>query len=201
MRLLAVSAALPLATPKLWAVLREARTVLPTRAGQGILNPHQNLTVTAIADTMIPKTDTPGATDVGVPGFIDLIVSEWYTDQERAVFLNGLADVDQRAEHSFHKNFVECRAEQQKEILIALGEQMLSDGDLVNHRTRMEGASTAGQSFYPMLRGLILTGYYTSEAGATAELNFQIIPDRYDGCADSHAGKEAEEKREERDFI
>jgi Gluconate 2-dehydrogenase subunit 3 len=195
MRLLAASAALPLTTPKLWAVLREARAVLRTRPGPGILNPHQNLTVTAIADMMIPQTDTPGATEVGVPAFIDLIVSEWYTDRERAVFLNGLADVDERAEHSFHMNFVECRAEQREEILVALGEQMRSDGHFANHQARMEGASPAGKNFYHMLRGLILTGYYTSEAGATEELNFQIIPDRYDGCADSHAGKEAEEKR------
>jgi hypothetical protein len=195
MRLLAASAALPLASPKLWAVLGEARAALATRAAQGVLSPHQNLTVTAMADMIIPRSDTPGATDVGVPAFIDLMVSEWYTDQERAVFMNGLADVDERAQHSFNKNFVECRAEQREEILIALGEQMLSDGDSGNHQERMEGASEAGKNFYHMLRGLILTGYYTSEPGATAELNFQIIPERYDGCADLHAGKEAAEKR------
>jgi gluconate 2-dehydrogenase gamma chain len=195
MRLLAASAALPLVTPKLWAVFGEARAVLATGAAQGILNPHQNLTVTAIADMIIPKTDTPGATDVGVPAFIDLIVSEWYTDRERAVFLNGLADVDERAQHSFHKNFVACPAEQREEILVALGEQMLSDGDSLHHHPRAEGAPEAENNFYHMIRGLILTGYYTSEAGATAELNFQIIPDRYDGCADLRAGKEAAEKQ------
>jgi hypothetical protein len=46
-----------------------------------------------------------------------------------------------------------------------------------------------------MLRGLTLTGYYTSEAGATRELDFQIIPGRYDGCINVRAGKEERENQ------
>lgn len=201
MRLLVASAALPLVRPKLWGVLRQARASLATRAAQGILNPHQNLTVTAIADMIIPKTETPGATDVGVPAFIDLIVSEWYTDEERARFIDGLADVDERAQRSFNQDFVGCRAEQRAEILFALGEQMLSDADSSKSPWGREGAAEVGNNFYHMIRGLILTGYYTSEAGATAELNFQIIPDRYDGCADLQADKEAARSGEARDLI
>jgi hypothetical protein len=45
------------------------------------------------------------------------------------------------------------------------------------------------------VRGLTLIGYYTSEAGATGELNFQIIPARHDGCVDVRAGKEERENQ------
>src|SRR3954467_12696687 len=41
----------------------------------------------AIADTILPRTDTPSATDVGVPAFIDVIVSENYSDSQRAAFM------------------------------------------------------------------------------------------------------------------
>ena len=46
---------------------------------------------------IIPETDTPGATSVKVPEFIDLILTEWASDDERAAFLAGLSDIDARA--------------------------------------------------------------------------------------------------------
>lgn len=195
MRVLAASAALPLATPKLWAVLREARALLESQAAQGTLNPHQMLTVAAIADMIIPRTETPGATDVGAPAFIDLIVSEWYTDEERAIFGEGLVDVDELAQRSFKKNFVQGSAEQRADVLRALGEQMMSNADALKNHPRGERVLEAGKTFYQMIRGLTLTAYFTSEAGATEALNYQIIPDRYDGCATLPAGKEAAGKQ------
>ena len=197
LRLLATGAALPLATPQLFAVLREARAVLGRQATPQTLSSHQNVTVTAIADMIIPKTDTPGAADVGVTAFIDLILTEWYTDQERAHFLNGLADVDARSQRLFSKGFVECSPEQRAEILTILGTTMTDEANRIEAQREQATRSDPEpvNNFYYMIRGLILTGYYTSEAGATGELNYQIIPDRYDGCADVQANKEATDRR------
>lgn len=55
-----------------------------------IFNAHQNETVATIAELIIPATDTPGARAALVNQFIDLIVAEWYTEEERSRFLNGL---------------------------------------------------------------------------------------------------------------
>jgi hypothetical protein len=49
-------------------------------------------------------------------------------------------------------------------------------------------------NFYLIFRDLTLTGYYTSEAGATQELHFEMIPDHYDGCA-TEPVKQAREQR------
>jgi hypothetical protein len=198
LRLLATgAAALPLATPKLFAVLREARALLGMQEVQRSLGPHQNVTVTAIAEMIIPKTETPGAADVGVTAFIDLILTEWYTDQERARFLNGLADVDARSQRLFSQDFAECSPDERVEVLTTLGTTMTDEANRIEaqgqHATRSDPEPV--NNFYYMIRGLILTGYYTSEAGATAALNYQIIPDRYDGCADVWAGKEAAKSR------
>src|SRR4051812_8803026 len=59
------------------------------RPVDGLSDPQLAL-VGAIADTILPRTDTPGATDVGVPAFVDVIVSENYNDADRAAFLSGL---------------------------------------------------------------------------------------------------------------
>jgi len=61
---------------------------------------------------------------------------------------------------------------------------------LQDHSRQYRGSRpNPNQNFYYMLRGLTLTGYCTSEAGATKELDFQIIPGRYDGCIDVSGGK------------
>jgi len=195
LRILATSAALPLTTPRLFAVLRDARALLGTPSVQGTLHPHQSETVAAIAETIIPRTETPGAADVGVTAFIDLILTEWYTDQERSLFLDGVADVDARSQRLFAKDFVECTPDQRADILTALGTKMMNDAAAIKTEAGTDSGPEPAQNFYSMIRGLILTGYYTSEAGATEELHYQIIPDRYDACADLQAAKEALEKQ------
>src|ERR1700716_4675783 len=101
LRLLAPGAALQLAPGNLFAALREARALLGTQTTVRTLDPHQYATVTAIAELIIPKTETPGASDVRVGEFIDLIVTEWYNPEEKTRFLNGLADVDSRTQTLF----------------------------------------------------------------------------------------------------
>src|SRR5467141_4865851 len=91
--LLAGTAALP---DKLLAV---GRTV-HQRARLGMLRtltPQQNETVATIAELIIPKTDTPGAREAGVPAFIDVMVADWGDDDQRKMFAAGLANVDERS--------------------------------------------------------------------------------------------------------
>lgn len=186
LRTLAAGAAWQLAPAKMFAVMREARTVLAVQTGLAprTLNAHQFATVKAMAEVILPRTETSGATDVGVGEFIDLMLTEWFEEAERARFLGGLADVDARSQTLFGKNFVECPAPQQGEILIALGEQMMEEERMVKERSLANQTEPpVPQNFYLTFRRLTLTGYYTSEAGATEELHFQIIPGRYDGCA------------------
>ena len=54
------------------------------------LTEQQLALIGAIADIIIPRTESPSATDVGVPAFIDVIVSEQYSDAERDAFVSGL---------------------------------------------------------------------------------------------------------------
>ncbi len=181
LRLLATGAALQLSPGKLFTLAREARAMLADQKTPRSLNPHQYETVKAMAELTIPRTDTPGATDVGVADFIDLILTEWYEDADRTRFLNGIVDVDSRSNNLFGKDFVACVSNQQGQILTDLGQQMMQETGPA--RGFMGGDSTAHPNFYLMFRRLTLTGYYTSEAGATKELDFEIIPDGYDGCA------------------
>src|SRR5205085_12333775 len=84
------------------------------------LNPDQQKLVTTIAEMIIPETDTPGATSVRVPEFIDLILTEWASDDERAAFLAGLKDIDARAIAIGSPTFVDLPAAKKIELLTAL---------------------------------------------------------------------------------
>ena len=191
LRLLAAGATVPLAPASLLASFREARALVGTQMVFRTLNPHQNATVKALAEMIIPRTETPGAADVGAVEFIELMLTEWYDPAERDRFLQGLADLDARTVALFGKNFVECSADQQALMLEELGEKMMAEAD---RERNLLAAAPSGESFYPMLRHMTLTAYYTSEAGATDELHFEIIPARYDGCAPAQSGKEGAEQ-------
>src|SRR2546426_11935884 len=75
------------------------------------LTPQQNEAVATIAELIIPKTDTPGAREAGVPAFIDVMLADWADDEQRQMFTTGLANVDERSPTAFGKNFVGCTPE------------------------------------------------------------------------------------------
>jgi hypothetical protein len=138
------------------------------------LTPHQNETVATIAELIIPKTDTPGARDAGVPAFVDVMLADWANDSERQQFLAGLATVDERTRAVFGKDFIASSAEQQAQIVTDFEAEVArlrdTNGDSNNH-------------FYHQLKWLTLTGYYTSEVGATSELHYRVVPGRYEPCS------------------
>lgn len=192
LRLLATGAALQLAPEKIFALMREARALLSAQTALRTLDAHQEAMLRTMTELIIPRTDTPGATDVGTTAFIDLILTEWSDDAERRSFFDGLAAVDARMEDLFGKPFLECSSAQQSQILIALGEEMLEKTNDMAPRRRRRGLGRAGDAdFYPMLRRLTLVAYYTSEAGATQELHFEVIPDKHEECAQAAPDKEA----------
>jgi hypothetical protein len=185
LQLLAGGAVLQLQPVELLAAIRKARAVLGGQPVLRTLDSHRDATITAIAEMIIPKTETAGTADVGASKFVDLILTEWCTDEERTQFLNGLADVDRQTQDRFGAKFINCSQAHKAEILTNLGEQMAKERELmVESRPRYRGSAPAPEeNFYYMLRKLVLTAYYTSEKGAVDELGFQMIPERYDGCS------------------
>lgn len=185
---------MPLLSRGKWVLLRQAREDIGTPPAPRTLDQRQYATVKTMVDLIIPKTDTPGASDVGAADFVDLLLTEWYDGPARDRFLRGLSAVDTRAQSLFSRNMVDCSAAQQIVILRLLGEEMIEQAS-IEREMKQVSESTPAEDFYPMLRRMTLTAYYTSEAGATDELHFEIVPGRYDGCADAQARKEAAERR------
>jgi hypothetical protein len=125
--------------------------------------------VASLADAIIPRTDTPSATDVGVPAFIDVIVAEYYSDDERAVFLAGLDLIGARLRRGDATSFAGLSAESQKALLDSLDQP--ADRQAPDARA------------WSRLKGLVVHGYFTSERVQKDVLKTVVMPGRFDGNA------------------
>ncbi|TLZ25185.1 MAG: gluconate 2-dehydrogenase subunit 3 family protein [Gammaproteobacteria bacterium] len=66
--------------------------------GLRTLNREQGALVTSIAEALLPRTETVGATDVGVTRFIDLLLTESMLERDRDRFIAGLAAIDVKSQ-------------------------------------------------------------------------------------------------------
>jgi hypothetical protein len=181
-RILAAGAALPALAPDALAMIREAASAATRKPIT--LSAHQDATVTAMAERIIPETDTPGARGAKVNEFIDVILTDWATVRERQQFLGGLASVDEQSNQLYGKDFVDCAAPQQESLLRALDEQWVAEELLP--KPHLTGYQRRDQqlegNFFGTFKRITLYGYYTSEIGFTQELKKVIIPGSYHGC-------------------
>jgi gluconate 2-dehydrogenase gamma chain len=165
LRALASAAALTLLPHKAAAAWARVATGIRTASG---LSDAQMALVRAIADTIIPRTDTPSATDVGVHAFVDVIVAEYASDADRIAFLAGLDAIDARARSANGTAFADL-AEDARGTFIA----GLETGD-----REVEPAKT-----YWRLKGLVVHGYFTSEPVMKDVLKHRVMPGRFEGAA------------------
>ena len=174
LRLFGAAAALP-AVGDLAEFGRRLHRGLAATRDLRTLDPHQDATVTAVADLIIPATDTPGAKAARVDEFIDVLLSDWMADEARDRFLAGLADLDVRSRAAFGKDFVEGAVADQVRLLTLLEDEALRLKDQAGPPPRPE-------PFFHAIKRLTMFGYYTSEIGAKQERHFEIIPGRYVPC-------------------
>jgi gluconate 2-dehydrogenase gamma chain len=121
-----------------------------------------------LTELIIPTTNTPGARAARVDAFIDGMLADIFTKEDRDRFTAGLADVDARARAAHGVAFVQATPAQQVALLTALDQES-------------RGAAEGSHPFFPRLKELTLVGYYTSEVGATQELKYVHVAGRYDG--------------------
>jgi hypothetical protein len=178
LKLLAAAAALPLLSHEAFSLFRAVHQELPKTAALQTLNPHQDATVTLISELIIPQTDTPGAKAARVNEFIDLILTDWYDDNERVNFLEGLDDVDTRSQGLFNKDFLSASPDQQMKLLGDLDQEMIEMQTSPGRHRENPGK----KKFFGSMKQLTLVGYYTSQIGFEQELHLSIIPPRHAGC-------------------
>jgi hypothetical protein len=137
-----------------------------------VFDAHQNETVVVLSELIIPQTDTPGAKAAKVNEFVDLVLDD-ASESDRKQFLKGLAWMDARSQELFGTDFVSAAPEQQTALLTILASPKNKAFE-----------DQVGIDFFNAIKGLTITGYYTSEVGMKQELgdDGQLFFLEYPGC-------------------
>src|SRR6056297_1012632 len=90
-------------------------------------SPAQNEMVDAMAEIILPETDTPGARAANVNRFIDAIVGESWLEEDRKRFMSGLEQAQARAKTQYGAPFGELSEEDQTAFVAALDEETFGE--------------------------------------------------------------------------
>ncbi len=121
---------------------------------------HQNATVEALSELIIPATSTPGAKAALVNRFIDLWLNDEEADRQKK-FYEGLAWLDARSMQTSQEPFVELTPAEQTALLEPLADPENSKPE-----------DQPGVEFFQEMKDLTIFGYYTSKIGLEQELEY-----------------------------
>lgn len=123
------------------------------------LTPSQYKVVAAMAERLLPASDTPGAIDAGVPQFIDVTYGLFISPADRNKLRTGLAHLDRMG-------FDALPAPEQDDTI----------------RTIATTDEAPGKDWLRQFRWLTFNGYFTSAVAAKSGFIWDPIPGGYDGC-------------------
>ncbi len=135
------------------------------------LNEDQASAVSQIAEIIIPRTDTPGAKDAGVPSFIDQILKECYSAEDQKRFTEGLQAFNDEAKKAYGEDFTHLDAEDQEAFVKKVHDDAVNAAPDADKRP-----------FILMMKELTMLGFFTSQPGATQVLQYVAVPGAYNGC-------------------
>jgi hypothetical protein len=165
----AALAAIPRSAEAADALVRQLREKLAQAHAFRTLSAAQQALVERVADLVIPRTDTPGALDVEVPALIDLLLTEWFTEEESQALLRKVDAIDAAARDLGATSFV----------ALAPAAQMALLTELDARRDEKEGAAAG----FRELKSLTVFGYFTSERVTKEILKTRMSFPRYQGDA------------------
>ena len=138
-------------------------------------NPGQRALVAAISETIIPKTDTPGAIDAGVPQWLELIVQDCLEPGDQKIITDGLVEVEKKSAEQFTRAYAKLTVAEQIQLLTAMEQESKKAGTT--------------KAFIRQFKDLVKFTYVNSEVGGTQALEWILVPGRWDPAADLKPGQ------------
>jgi hypothetical protein len=159
-----ISSSLGLAfTLPAWANNWNEETVKLTNS---IFSKIEENTLAEVVATIIPEGEIPGAKSLGVPTYINKIVTDCYESKAQADFKTGLQNVEKIAQSIHSKSFEACDNTQRMSVLKA----MEASGDKDK------------KAFFNQIKSMTIQGYTTRETIMVNHLKYVMAPGHYYGC-------------------
>ena len=122
---------------------------------------HQDETLIALTDLIIPATDTPGAKAALVNRYLDLRYNE-ETPEHQEEIIRALSWFDGHSLSVHNKPFVSLTEAQQRALLEPLAEPANPNAE-----------NEPGVKAFTLMKSLTIFGYYTSQIGLDQELKYE----------------------------
>ena len=150
-------------TPSVLLSLESCSERRTTSGKPKYLNEEQYDVLWVIAERILPRTETPGADDAGVAGFVDLLYGEFFSEEDLHIYEQGLKDFIASCKEINGKSFLDLSEKQQTDYLTELDQK----GE--------------EEVFFSSIRKIMLWAFFTSEVGMKS-MNYLPIPGRFNGC-------------------
>ena len=121
-----------------------------------------------LAETILPKTSTPGAKDLYAHLFALKMLDDCYKEEDQKRFVHGMEQFDKKARAELEISFVKANPGQRQAFLKKVETQKDTNDDMTY--------------FYFTAKGLTIQAYTTSEFYLTRVHVYEMIPSRYHGC-------------------
>lgn len=174
--------------------------------GKRLLDAPRFALLTALADTIVPATDTPGAVVAGVPANVDALLRNWASPTRRTDLIGALDAIDVLAKRGKGKAFAALSPAEREALLVPHDAAALKvvPRPAPPPTTPVAGASTvvdprqgktrqgAAQTIsllsgppvadpaYGKLKELIVTLFYYSETALTHDLPYEHAPGKWE---------------------
>jgi hypothetical protein len=133
-----------------------------------IIDGDQEKMLAELAETIIPKTDTPGAKDISAHLFALQMIDDCYKEEEQQKFISGLKAFEEFSNKETGKSFVSSSAAEREALLTKL--EAIKDGkEDLNY-------------FYKSVKRLTIQAYTTSKYYLTNVQVYELVPGRFHGC-------------------
>lgn len=144
-------------------------------AGTGMVFSPDNITfLDEVAETILPKTKTPGAKDAEVGKFMTVMVNDSYDEKDQGIFHEGMKKLDEACKKIHGHGFMKAEAGHRKELLTVLDKEAK---DFAKNKKKDDP-----NHYFTMMKQLTLLGYFTSKPALTEAFDYHAVPGRYDGA-------------------
>jgi hypothetical protein len=149
-----------------------------------VLEEHREL-LGDLAETIIPRTDSPGARDAGVGAFILKMVRDCCDTKAQNNFISGFRDLMDRVRENGPTPFGQYSLPERTALLSHFEKQGRPYSGILGKLQHQ----LSGDSFFTTLKRYTILGYCSSRQGATEGLRYDYIPGRYVGSVPLQPGQ------------
>ncbi|WP_413995663.1 gluconate 2-dehydrogenase subunit 3 family protein [Maribacter sp. 2307ULW6-5] len=167
------------ATPTLLSLLQSCKNEARPAWQPEFFSDHEAMTIGALVDTILPRTDTPGALDVKVDVFLDKVFSRTYDAEGQNQIRQEIAAFNEEAQENFGGPFAQLTNGDQAKMLVTAEKKSATFNPGIWGKTVGDQEPVG---FYRSIKAMAIWAYMTSEEIGENVLSYDPMPGNYEGC-------------------